>query len=192
MRITSGRFRGKILKSVEGLKTRPTSDRARQAIFNILLHAPWAGMAALQDSPVIDVFAGTGALGLEALSRGAGHAVFAENDAGALTSLRHNIAACGVGGESLVLSGSALSPPPRPAALAPRKLFFCDPPYKKNETERDTGRAALQSFQSAGWLAPDCLCIMEMAKAFPETLPDGVSLCAERDYGVARIRFLRL
>lgn len=191
MRITSGQHKGRILKSPEGLTTRPTSDRARQAVFNILMHAPWAGPASVLDATVLDVFAGTGALGLEALSRGAAHAVFIEDAKPALMSLRANIAACRAETISQVMAASAIAPPPRPVSLAPRQLVFCDPPYNTVDNSPDWGSQAMTALAAAGWLAPDALLVMEMAKKFPETVPPHCTVCDERSYGVAQVRFLR-
>ena len=192
MRITSGLCKGKILQSPEGLSTRPTSDRARQAIFNILLHAPWCGPAQVADVPVMDVFAGTGALGLEALSRGSGHAVFVEDNRTALTALRANIAACKMQDASLVMAHSALALPARAASLPARQLVFCDPPYNTPQApHQDLGRQAIAHLQAGGWLAGGCVLVMEMAKALPEAPPAGCTLIDSRDYGVARVCFLR-
>ncbi len=192
MRITSGRCKGKILKSPEGLSTRPTSDRARQAVFNILLHAPWCGADHVIDAPVMDIFAGTGALGLEALSRGGAHCVFVEDNRAALSALRANIAACKMDGDSLIMTQSALSLPARPASLAPRQLVFCDPPYNTaQDPQRDLGRHAIERMIAGSWLADGCVIVMEMAKALPESVPTGCTLIDSRDYGVARVSFLR-
>lgn len=191
MRITSGRFKGRILTSPEGLSTRPTSDRARQAVFNILMHAGFAGPDSLIDAHVIDVFAGTGALGLEALSRGAADAVFIEEARPALSALRQNIRDCRAEGDTLVIASTALSPPPRGGQTAPRSLLFCDPPYNKTAAGDNLGMKAVTALAASGWLAPGCLCVMEMAKAFPEPAPQNFTLCDTRDYGVAQLRFLR-
>src|SRR6185437_3628839 len=94
MRIVAGEWRGRTLLAPAGSATRPTADRVRQALFDMLLHAPWGGRALIEDARVLDVFAGTGAFGLEALSRGAAHATFVEHDRAALAALRANIAAC--------------------------------------------------------------------------------------------------
>ena len=94
MRIVAGAWRGRTLVAPPGAATRPTADRVRQALFDMLLHAPWAGRDAIEGAVVLDAFAGTGALGLEALSRGAARAVFIERDRAALAALRANIAAC--------------------------------------------------------------------------------------------------
>lgn len=191
MRITSGQYRGRILKSPEGLSTRPTSDRARQAVFNILLHAGWGGMTAIDGVPAIDVFAGTGALGIEALSRGAAHCVFVETAPPALAALRANIAACRCGDQAEIVAASALQPPAKPAHLAARRLLFCDPPYNTADKADDPGRHAVEALGRQGWLAPDCILVMEMAKKFPEALPTHCTLLDERSYGVALVRFLR-
>ncbi len=193
MRITSGQFKGKILQSPPGLSTRPTSDRARQAVFNILSHAAWCGVSRLNDAPVIDIFAGTGALGLEALSRGASHCIFVEDAPAALASLRQNIAACRMAEHSQVMPQSVLKLAPRPATCAPRQLVFCDPPYNTaSDTTRHLGMQAIAQLITGGWLAPDCLIVQEMAKALPEDIPAGCTLLDCRDYGVARLHFLRV
>lgn len=185
MRIVSGQFRGKTLASPPGLTTRPTSDRARQAIFNILSHAPWCPFSLPENAHVLDIFAGTGALGLESLSRGAADAVFVEQSPEAIKALRQNIDSMKIGGQSHILRADALHLPPRPPALAPRNLVFLDPPYGKN-----WGVAALGSAVAAGWLALDAVCVMEMAKKEPEPLPEGFTLADTRHYGVAEVRFL--
>src|SRR5215469_740010 len=112
MRIVAGTWRGRGLTAPPGTETRPTADRVRQALFDMLLHAPWGGRDAVEGAQVLDVFAGTGALGLEALSRGAAHAIFIEHDGAALAALRANIAALGAGGRCAVLPADALAAPP--------------------------------------------------------------------------------
>lgn len=185
MRIVSGQFRGKNLTSPLGLATRPTSDRARQAIFNIIEHASWRPYILPENAAVLDVFAGTGALGLEALSRGAAEAVFIEQSVEALKALRQNIDSMKLGPRAEVLRLDALHPPPRPATRAPRTLVFLDPPYGKN-----LGYAALHALAGKNWLAPGCVCVMEMSKKQPEPLPAGFTLADTRHYGVAEVRFL--
>lgn len=185
MRIVSGQFRGKTLASPQGLSTRPTSDRARQAIFNILAHAPWCPFSLPENAFVMDIFAGTGALGLESLSRGAAHAVFVEQSAEAIKALRLNIDSMKIGNQTQILRNDALRLPPRPPMLAPRNLVFIDPPYGKN-----LGVAALRAAIAADWLAPEAVCVMEMAKKEPEPLPEGFTLADTRHYGVAEVRFL--
>src|ERR1700712_2217774 len=126
-RIIAGKYRGKILKAPEGLGTRPTNARARQAAFDILMHAPWAGHGFLETAKVLDVFAGTGAYGIEALSRGAVAASFVENDREALAVLRENIAACKIENICKIIRADASHPPPG----TPHDLIFLDPPYAK-------------------------------------------------------------
>ncbi len=126
MRIIGGAWRGRRLQAPPGATTRPTADRVRQALFDRLLHAPWAGRGAVEGATVLDAFAGTGALGLEALSRGAAASVFLEHDAAAFRALEANVAACGAEARCRVLRADALRPPPG----TPCSLVFLDPPYE--------------------------------------------------------------
>src|SRR6185312_2262664 len=125
MRIVAGAWRGRALIAPPGLETRPTADRVRQALFDILMHAPWCGRAVIEEARVLDVFAGTGAMGLEALSRGAASAVFVERSRAALAALRANIEACRVDDRCTILSVDALTIPARERA----DIVFLDPPY---------------------------------------------------------------
>ena len=128
MRIVAGAWRGRVLQAPPGDTTRPTADRVRQALFDMLLHAPWGGRDAIEGARVLDVFAGTGALGLEALSRGAAFATFIEQDRAALAALRANIATLRAAGRSAVLAGDALATEPLAASDAePCSLVFLDP-----------------------------------------------------------------
>ena len=199
MRITGGNHRGRVLASPEGLQTRPTSDRARQAVFNILGHAGWATGASrpdkysgalapgglLSDGFILDLFAGTGALGLEALSRGAANAVFVEKDPNAARTCQKNIDMLKIGAQSVLLKNDATAMTPRPASLQPRTLVFLDPPYGKN-----LGAAALKSAATRDWLADGAVCVFEMSKKEPEETPEGFTVMDERVYGVAMVRFL--
>ena len=124
MRIIAGTWRGRPLITPPGAVTRPTADRVRQALFDMLLHAPWGGRESVEGAHALDVFAGTGAFGLEALSRGAAHVTFVEHDRTALTALRANIAACRALDRSTILAIDALAVPPGAAA----SLVFLDPP----------------------------------------------------------------
>jgi 16S rRNA (guanine966-N2)-methyltransferase len=178
MRIIAGAWRGRALRAPPGLATRPTAERLRQAVFDMLAHAPWrvpfAGLV------VLDAFAGTGAMGLEALSRGAAHATFMETDRAALAALRANIAACQADAQSRVLAASALAPPPG----APCGLVFLDPPYGQALLPR-----ALAALAAAGWLAPGGLVIAESARREEARLPG--TLLAERTHGAGRVQVLR-
>src|SRR5271163_950273 len=111
MRIIAGTWRGRALQAPPGDTTRPTADRVRQALFDMLLHAAWAGRDTIEGAHVLDVFAGTGAFGLEALSRGAAHATFIEHDRAALTALRANIAACRAQDRTTILPVDAQATP---------------------------------------------------------------------------------
>jgi 16S rRNA (guanine966-N2)-methyltransferase len=133
---------------------------------------------------VLDGFAGTGAFGLEALSRGAAAAVFIENSRTALAALRQNIAALGETGRTQVVTGDATTPP---RALAACDLVFLDPPYREK-----LGGKALAALAAAGWLTPEALCIIEVAAKEPLEAPPGFTLIDERRYGAARLVFLRL
>src|SRR6202167_253113 len=136
MRIVAGAWRGRSLLAPSGTATRPTADRVRQALFDMLMHAPWAGPTVITDASVLDVFAGTGALGLEALSRGAARAVFVERARPALAALRTNIEACRAGDRCEVLPIDALSAPAGERA----DIVFLDPPYGQDLAVRALAR----------------------------------------------------
>jgi len=155
MRIVAGRWRGRTLAAPPGRDTRPTADRVRQALFDMLLHAPWGGRAAVAGAAVLDAFAGTGALGLEALSRGAGSAAFMESDPAALAALRANIAACRAEASCTVLAADATRPPPG----QPSRLLFLDPPYGRDLVPR-----AVAALRAAGWIAPGALLVAEVGR----------------------------
>jgi 16S rRNA (guanine966-N2)-methyltransferase len=181
MRIVAGAWRGHTLLAPPGTATRPTADRLRQALFDMLLHAPWAGRASIEGAAVLDAFAGTGALGLEALSRGAARAVLIERDRTALAALRANIAACKAEARCTVLPADATRPPPgQPCALA-----FLDPPYGQALVP-----AALAALAAAGWLAPGALLVAETGRDEPPPWPRE-TLLAERAHGAARLSFCR-
>jgi 16S rRNA (guanine966-N2)-methyltransferase len=184
MRIVSGRWKGKALVAPKGDATRPTSDRARQAVFNILEHAPWS--QGLRDARVLDLFAGTGALGLEALSRGAASCLFLDTDPAARAALMTNIEACSAQGITRVWKRDAacLDPMP-PTAKGPFDLVFVDPPYAKS-----LDVAALSGL-AKGWLAPDGIIMLERgAGEGPLLAPDFETVDA-RDYGAAQVVFLK-
>ena len=166
MRIVGGRHRGRPLRALQGRDLRPTSDRAREAIFNILAH----GMEdfRLDGASVVDVFAGTGALGLEALSRGAAHATFIDDDGRAMGSVRGNAAALGERGAVTLLTLDAARLPPPPLA-AP----------------------ALEGLAARGWIAPGAVCVVELAAREPFAPPATFTAVDERTYGPARVVFLR-
>jgi 16S rRNA (guanine966-N2)-methyltransferase len=162
---------------------RPTSDRAREALFNILSHGTLAGDGGPFEGAVLDAFAGTGALGLEALSRGAAEAVFIEQDRDALAILRRNIDALGESARVRIVPGDATRPPRAAAQCA---VVFLDPPYRSG-----LAVTALQALSAAGWLAPQSLAVVELAAREELLPPRGFTLLDERVYGAARLVFLR-
>lgn len=188
MRIVAGRHRGRPLAVPAGRSVRPTSDRARQAVFDRLVHglAGADGRAPFQDAHVLDAFAGTGALGLEALSRGAGFATFLENAGSARHVLRENIARLGETGRAAVLEADATRPPRPPAGRAPAALVFLDPPYGGK-----LAVPALAALAAAGWLAADALAVLETAAGDSPDCPEGWSELDRRRYGAASVLFLQ-
>lgn len=153
MRIVGGENKGRALMAPRGEGTRPTSDRTRQAIFDMLAHAPWYGHDELEDAIVLDGYAGTGAMGLEALSRGAQRASFIERDRNALNALRANLDICRARDISRVLSCSVTHPP---RATEPHTLIFLDPPYGKTLVE-----SGLRALARGGWIAEGALIVAE-------------------------------
>ena len=181
MRIIAGAWRGRALLAPAGKATRPTADRVRQALFDMLMHAPWAGRKAVEGALVLDAFAGTGALGLEALSRGAAEAVFFEFESAALAALRANLATCGAGERARVVTRDVLRPGPPPA---PRTLIFLDPPYGQGLVQR-----SLKVLRAQGWLAPGCLVVAEQSRLDP--VEEDVVLLAQRVHGAALLNVWR-
>ncbi len=185
MRIVSGEFRGRTLVAPQGAATRPTSDRARQAIFNILEHAPWS--PGLRDLRVMDLFAGSGALGFEALSRGAGFCLFVETDEAARGAIRDNVEAFGLFGRTRVHRRDATDLGTKPGADgAPFDVAFLDPPYAKG-----LGETALAKLAEGGWLVPGALMVVERGVGEPAFVVSGFTALDVRDYGAARVHFLR-
>src|ERR671916_115069 len=172
MRIVGGRFRGRTLAGPKSDAIRPTSDRLRETIFNILAHG--------YDNPiegarVLDLFAGTGAMGLEALSRGAAFALFVDDGAQARGLIRENVEALGLGGATRLFRRNAT----RMGAAAPNapfSLVFCDPPYG-----RDLAPRALAACAAGGWLTTGALAVVEEAQGIEVALPDGFRELERRD-----------
>jgi 16S rRNA (guanine966-N2)-methyltransferase len=179
MRIVAGEWRGRSLIAPPGTETRPTADRVRQALFDILMHAPWAGPTLIEGASVLDVFAGTGALGLEALSRGAARCVFVERSRLALAALHTNIAACRAEHRCEVLPFNALTVPPGQQAM----IVFLDPPYG-----RDLISQVLTRLRAVGRVGPETLIVAEMGRSEE---PPAVALLAERTHGAARLAIWR-
>lgn len=181
MRIIGGAFRGRKLaqlgKGDMGAHLRPTSDRVRESLFNVLESRFGAR---LQGARVLDLFAGTGALGLEALSRGAEQVTFVENGRMALGLLRENIRLCGAASQTGIIARDARKP-----GLAPSScdLIFLDPPYAKG-----LGEKALAAALQGGWVGEGALVVWEESAAI--TLPEGFMQVDERRYGDTIIRIL--
>lgn len=162
------------------MDTRPTSDRAREALFNILDH----GEPPLKDAHVLDAFAGSGALGLEALSRGAAKATFMESDAKAMAVIQANVKKMGGDHPVVLLRGDATKPPKAPE---PCRIVMMDPPYKSA-----LAQAALPALLAQGWIANDALVVVEVAAGEPFSPPiKDLTIADERKYGAARLVFLR-
>lgn len=184
MRIVAGTHKGKALLAPKGHNTRPTSDRVRQAIFNILAHAGWQTDSIIEQACVLDVFAGTGALGLEALSRGAAEAVFIESADEARTACLGNIRKLGEDARASCLKTDATRPPERAAHVPPRTLVFLDPPYDKN-----LAATALARLVEKNWLDDRAICVVEMRRQSPETPPPGFDILDSRTWGDTRVDF---
>lgn len=183
MRIVGGRHRGRRLSVPPGDAVRPTSDRAREALFNILSHGRLAETGLpFADAVVLDAFAGTGALGLEALSRGASEAAFIENGRDALAALRRNIDALGEDDRAQIVRGDATRPPLAPFQGA---VAFLDAPYGSG-----LAVTALSALAAARWLLPAALAVVEISAEEELDPPEGFALVDTRVYGAARLVFL--
>jgi len=183
MRIIGGKFRGKVLTSPEDDSIRPTADRTRESVFNILASRLGASFDGLR---VLDLFAGTGALGLEALSRGASHVTFVDTGADARGLIRDHIEAFGAGGVAKLLRRDATALG-EAGTMGPVDLVFLDPPYGKGLAEQ-----ALVSLRNGGWLKPETLLVLEESSEVPVMLPDGFVLDDRREYGAAAVHFIRV
>lgn len=182
MRIVAGRHKGLLLEAPPGETTRPTSERARQALFDMLSHGRFRGV--LDAVEVADIFAGTGALGLEALSRGAKRAVFVEKDRVALAVLARNIAKARRDDDCEVISRSATD---LPARKLPVGMAFLDAPYGQGLTAQ-----ALASACQRGWIGPDTLMIAQIdPREDASWLDDGWAVEEDRSHGKARLVIAR-
>ncbi len=183
MRIVGGKFKGHSIAPPHGSATRPTTDRVRESVFNILAHGI-EGLE-LEGARVLDLFAGTGAMGLEAVSRGARFCQFVEDSAEARGLIRKNADALGVIGLVKIWRRDATSLGP----CSPQPgfdLVFADPPYGKG-----LGEKALLSLVSGGWLNEGAIVVLEEAQKVEISPADGLTLIDERDYGDTKIRFYR-
>jgi 16S rRNA (guanine966-N2)-methyltransferase len=182
MRVVGGRLKGRNLTSPASRDIRPTADRLRESVFNILAHAydnP------LQDARVLDLFAGTGALGIEAVSRGAAFTLFVDNGAEARALLRNNVEALALGGVTKVYRRDATNLGPA-YPMEPFSVAFLDPPYGKGLAEK-----ALASLREGGWLTPGALLVVEEAKSAAFASPEGFEELERRAYDDTEFVFLR-
>ena len=182
MRVVGGRLKGRTLASPSSRDIRPTADRLREALFNILMHAyddP------ITDARVLDLFAGTGALGIEAVSRGAKFALFVDNGAEARALLRNNVESLGLGGVSKVYRRDAGNLGPA-HPVEPFALVFLDPPYRMKLAEK-----ALASLRDGGWLTSAAFLVVEEHKAADFATPDGFAELERRAYDDTEFTFLR-
>lgn len=185
MRIVGGKFKGRAIRAPEGRNTRPTSDRARESVFNVLAHADWA--PPLEGARVIDAFAGSGALGLEAISRGAAFCLFVETDSAARGCIRDNVETFQLFGITRIHRRSATDLGLKPAGLgAPFDLVFMDPPYAY-----DLVPAALDQLARGQWITPKALVVAETSAEEAAPVASGWEVLDERTYGAARVSFLR-
>lgn len=179
MRIIGGLFRGRRLVAPKGRSARPTADRVRESLFNILAHGDAPPLAGAR---VADLFAGTGAFGLEALSRGAAHVHFIEHAPQSLAALRTNVATLGLGGKSTILARDVRHLPEMPA---PFDLVFLDPPYREGLIP-----VALAVLRRRSWIGAGSLIVAEAAQDEALALPEGFHLRKARTIGPAQMLFI--
>lgn len=182
MRVVGGRLRSRPIAGPKGEGLRPTSDRTREALFNILMHAygdPVSG------ARVLDLFAGTGALGIEAISRGAAFVQFVDDGIEARSLLRNNTEALGLGGTTRIFRRDAATLGPA-HPMEPFSLVFLDPPYRKGLAEK-----ALVSARDGGWLKPKALIVVEEAADAGFKTPEGFEELERRAYDDTELVFLR-
>ncbi len=184
LRIIAGKHRGRKIFMKEGNDIRPTGGRAREAIFNILMHGQFGGEnSPLIDKRVVDLFCGSGALGLEALSRGAAHVTFVDQSAESLGLVKSNLEYFG---EEQSCKTFRCDSSNLPKAQAKYSLAFMDPPYKSGLAPK-----ALASLANGGWLEPDAVAVAEVSQKETIDVPPMYTLIDQRDYGNNRIYFLR-
>jgi 16S rRNA (guanine966-N2)-methyltransferase len=183
MRVVGGRLRGRVLTGPKSAVIRPTADRLRESLFNILEHAYGDPIT---DARVLDLFAGTGALGIEAVSRGAAFALFVDDGAEARALIRENVAALGLGGVTRIFRRDATKLGPA-HPVEPFSLAFLDPPYGQGLTA-----AALLSARDGGWLTPGALIVLEEAAKSAVALPASFSELERRVYDDSQLVFCRL
>lgn len=182
MRIIAGRFKGTALATPRSDATRPTSDRLRETIFNILAHGVGVDLDGVR---VLDLFAGTGALGFEAVSRGARHVTFVEEAVEPRGLIRRNMETMGLNGLAKILRRDATKLGPA-GTIEPFDLVFADPPYDKG-----LGELALASAREGGWLAAGAICVLEERANAAIAIPQGFDLIDQRSAGDSQVLFLR-
>lgn len=192
MRIVGGAHKGRTIAAPPGDLIRPTGDRVREALFNILAHHDFSdelgGDFDLEGARVLDLFAGTGALGIEALSRGASFTLFVDDHADARAAVRENMETLGLTGNAKLYKRDATRLGPRPGSVGPQfSLLFADPPYRKGLAE-----LALASALAGDWLTPHALCVVEENVEAGFAAPKGFREFDRRKYGYTEIAFLAL
>lgn len=185
MRIISGKHRGRRIAMQDDADIRPTSSRTREAIFNILTHGSFGrgGESPLVGKRVIDIFCGTGGLGLEALSRGAQHVTFIDRSPQSLALARENTERFGESANAAFIRSDSTQLPP---ATFPCTVAFADPPYNKGQAA-----PALQSLKQGGWLEPNALVVLELYANELMHIPEGYEQMDERTYGNSKVLILR-
>tara|TARA_R110000824_G_scaffold118960_19_gene272600 strand:- start:18928 stop:19509 length:582 start_codon:yes stop_codon:yes gene_type:complete len=191
MRIVGGAHKGRIIVAPEGDTIRPTGDRVRESLFNILMHHDFSDELGadfdLEGARVLDLFAGTGALGLEAISRGASFALFVDDNIEARGAVRENMENLGLTGHAKLYKRDATKLGPRPGSVGPQfDLMFADPPYRKG-----LGELSLVSAREGGWLTPHALCVVEEHVEAGFVAPEGFEEFDRRKYGLSEIIFLK-
>jgi 16S rRNA (guanine966-N2)-methyltransferase len=183
MRVVAGKFRGRPLVAPEGMSVRPTSDRVRESVFNILAHG--IPDFSLQGARVIDLFAGTGALGIEAISRGAAYCLFVEDAPEARAHIRQTVEALGLTGETRIFRRDATDLGPA-GNMERYDLAFLDPPYGKG-----LGQKALGGLAEGGWLKPGAICVFEEKANATITIPAAFEHLDARTWGDTQVRFYK-
>lgn len=184
MRVVAGRFRGRALVAPEDMSIRPTSDRVRESVFNVLAHG--IEDFSLAGARVIDLFSGTGALGIEAVSRGAAYCLFVEEAAEARALIRRNVEALGLTGETRIFRRDATDLGPA-GNMEPYTVAFLDPPYGKG-----LGEKALSGLAQGNWLMPGAVCVLEERAGSNLIIPPPFEQADTRTWGDTEVRFLRL
>lgn len=183
MRIVGGKFRGRPLAAPKGSSTRPTSDRVRESVFNVLAHS--SECPELEGARIIDLFAGTGAMALEAISRGAAYALFVETEATARAAIQENIEAFGLQGVTRIFRRDATDLGPA-STRDKYDIAFLDPPYAKG-----LGETALSALRQGGWLKQGAIAVLEERAGTVLDLPEGFEAFDERTYGDTAVTFLK-